>query len=364
MQAKNGLEVQVIARRYANQPSLEVNGGVTIHRVGSPFTVNALLTLSRLTKEHAPTVIHTHSTSGAFLTATKRAIKAPIVSHVHGTTYSAAMPVVLSFGKMRNEYSHWRVTTSFLRERALWSTADRIAAVSTSVRSDLISRYGIREEKIRLVYNGVDANAFRRIPDPDFPQKRELEGKRVALYVGHFGLRKGIPFLIRAMKKVTREVRDTVLVCIGGVPPWLPKATYWSYLKELIAENGVEGNVVLLDRVPNEKLPDYYSRASVLVLPSYYEAFPKVLIEAMACETPVITSRLGGTIDSVDEGVNGLLVPYADPDALAESMIILLQDEKLARRMGSRGRERVLRDFTWQAVASRIQTIYDEVLTR
>jgi len=210
----------------------------------------------------------------------------------------------------------------------------------------------------------VDADLFKPQSTLDFQEKETLEGKRVVLYVGHFGLRKGIPYLIRAMKRVAGEVPDSILVCVGGVPPWLPRGEYWEYLKRLIAENGLTGKVLLVDRIQNDKLPAYYSAASVLVLPSYYEAFPKVLIEAMACEKPVVTSRLGGTIDSVHDGVNGFLVKYGDPDELAGALIRILQDQKLGRKMGIAGRQLVLREFTWESVADRIDSIYSEVLGR
>jgi glycosyltransferase involved in cell wall biosynthesis len=291
-------------------------------------------------------------------------MSAPVVSHVHGTTYSVATPIVLAFGTTRIGYSRWGVTTSFIREKALWSAADRIAAVSTSVKSDLSRRYGIEEDKIRLVYNGVDADLFKPVESPDFPEKSLVEGKKVVLYVGHFGLRKGIPFLIQAMKTVTKEVPDSMLVCVGGVPTWLPKKDYWSYLNGLIEQNNLSGKVLLLDRVPNERLPNYYSMSSVLVLPSYYEAFPKVLIEAMACERPAISSRMGGTQDSIEDGVNGYLVNFADPEELARAIMIVLQDEGMARRMGRMGRQKVVREFTWNAVAKRIDSIYGEVLDR
>lgn len=363
VQAENGHEVHVIARRRPGEPSLEVSGGVTVHRVASPFTIGALSKVRELTaKNGRPDVIHTHSTSGVFLAPFKRVVNTPVVSHIHGTTYSATTPTTLSFGDMTAGYSRWGVTTSYLREKALWSAADRLGAVSTSVKSDLMGRYGIGEEKIRLVYNGVDAELFRPIAEPEFPEKQLVEGKKVVLYVGHFGLRKGLPFLIRAMKLVNQSVPDSVLVCVGGVPSWLPKGDYWTHLNRLVEENGLKGKVLLLDRVPNEKLPNYYSMSSVFVLPSYYEAFPKVLIEAMACEKPAISSRMGGTQDSIEDGVNGYLVTYADPTALANAITPLLQDEKLARRMGVMGRQRVVRDFTWGAVAKRFDSIYGELI--
>ncbi len=85
---------------------------------------------------------------------------------------------MLAFGGIRVGYSRWGVTTSFIREKALWSAADRIAAVSTSVKSDLSRRYGIPDDKIRLVYNGVDSDLFRPIENPDFPEKARWKGRR------------------------------------------------------------------------------------------------------------------------------------------------------------------------------------------
>jgi glycosyltransferase involved in cell wall biosynthesis len=194
------------------------------------------------------------------------------------------------------------------------------------------------------------------------PIASALKGKKVVLYVGHFGLRKGIPVLIEAMKSVEKEVKDVMLLCIGGVPTWLPRGEYLDYLKQLVAKNELEGKVAFLGSIPQEELPAYYCLSDLFVLPSYYEAFPKVLVEAMACEKPVISSKMGGTSDSVEDGLNGFLVPFGSSKEIADKMILLLQDEALARTMGRRGRDRVLRDFSWDAVAGRLDSIYSELI--
>lgn len=289
-------------------------------------------------------------------------MSAPVVSHVHGTTLSAATPIVLRFGQREYGYSPIRVATSYLREKALWRSCDRVAAVSSSIVSDLTTKYNIPRSKIRLVYNGVDPDLFKPSKYPMVRIPTAFEGKRVVLYVGHFGLRKGLPVLLEAMKSVTKEVKDAVLLCIGGVPKWLPKGEYLAYLKGLVSKYDLEGRVELMGSLPQADLPAYYNVASVFVLPSYYEAFPKVVVEAMACEKPVITSRMGGTSDSVDDGVNGFLVPFGDSKGLAKSLVTLLQDEALSKRMGRIGRERVLREFSWDAVAGRFDSIYSEVV--
>ena len=84
----------------------------------------------------------------------------------------------------------------------------------------------------------------------------------------------------------------------------------------------------------------------------------------MACGKPVISSRMGGTSDSVEDGVNGFLVPFGSTKGIADAVITLLQDEHLARKMGTVGRERVERDFSWDAVAGRLDSVYSELVTR
>jgi glycosyltransferase involved in cell wall biosynthesis len=267
------------------------------------------------------------------------------------------MPANLEFEGMRLGYSPLKVTLAYIREMMAWQRADRLVAVSTAVRHDLVARYGIPESKIDVVLNGADPELFKRVPGARMPSLPGLEGKHIVLYVGHFGLRKGILNLIRAMKEVTAEVQDSVLVCVGGVPSWLGKGDYWAFLKGFAQRCGIEDKVFLLDKVPNEALPAYYSAAEVFVLPSYYEAFAKVIIEAMACETPVVATAMGGNLDAVGSDA-GLLVKFGDTVGIARAIITLLQDSQLAKKMGVRGRERVLQSFTWRAVATRIEGAY------
>ena len=117
----------------------------------------------------------------------------------------------------------------------------------------------------------------------------------------------------------------------------------------------------MLDAVKNNELVDFYRQSEVFVLPTYYEAFPKVVVEAMACGKPVVASRTGGIPELVEEGQTGFLLPYGSPDAIAERLILLLADENLRAAMGRRGRETVENQFTWHAVAERVRSVYNEL---
>jgi glycosyltransferase involved in cell wall biosynthesis len=362
-QERLGNHVQIIARRSNSQPRSERDGDIEICRVDSPFNVNAYRMLrdlaSRMQGDNA--LVHTHSTSGLILGAMKTPLHLPLFAHIHGASRSSRMPQKLR-GVADQDFSQSKMWYYYFRERLLWSSADRVLAVSNALKEDLISRYAIPDSKIKVVYNGVDTRIFRRLRETTPEELMKFEGKKIVLYVGHFGPRKGLIFLIRAMKEIVREVPDAVVVAIGGVPAWLGREKdYWSFLQNAIKEGGLEEKILLIDRVPNEALPAYYSKASVFVLPSFYEAFAKVVLEAMACEDPVVVTREGGPSEAIDEGKTGLLVEYGSTKELANAVIAVLQDERRARQMGIDARKRIEGDFTWESVAKRVNSAYDEV---
>jgi glycogen(starch) synthase len=359
-QARQGYSVHVIAREAPSRPKDEETDGVVVHRVGPHFNLNAPKLIEGIVGSSKNYVVHTHSTSGLSFGLLKKVRKFKMVSHVHGTTVSRHWPVRIEFGADSSLLRTWYYYT---RERFLWSSADRALSVSNVVKSDLESIYKIPSQKIAVVYNGVDEKIFRPITNPEIPENlRKATYKKIILYVGHFGPRKGILYLIRAMRKIVEKSPNAILVCIGGVPSWLRKReNYWTALEREIKSNNLEGKVFLMDRVPNDALPSYYSIASVFVLPSYYEAFAKVVIEAMACAKPVVVTREGGPAESVVDQESGFLINYGSSNEIADSVLRVLDDEKLASNMGRRARQIVETKFTWSHVVKLISTAYDNL---
>lgn len=363
-QARLGHEVHVIARRSSNDGDVENYDNVYVHRVGKPFSMKSVSKVVGLTSSGREHIIHTHATSGLSLGILRPAIRCPIVSHIHGSTISKHMPVKLRFVEINEQFSLRRIWYYYLRERTLWSRANRLLAVSNKVNDDLQAYYKIPESKITTVYNGVDTEVFKPFNSIEIPSELSpLADKKVVLYVGHFGPRKGILFLIEAMKKVVKEVPDSALLCVGGTPKWLGREAYWNVLRSAVRTAQLERKVHLLDKVPNNTLPSYYNLASVFVLPSYYESFAKVVIEALACGKPVVATREGGASEIVTEGQNGFLVDYGSPNQMAKAITAILQDESVAKRMGANGRRRVEEYFTWKAVAARVDAVYDDLLS-
>jgi glycosyltransferase involved in cell wall biosynthesis len=361
-QARQGYDVHVIARRKGSQPEEEQWNGVSIHRVSVPFNLNALGLVRRMIGDGSEWVVHTHATCGVFMAALRRIDRVRLVSHSHGTSRSHHVPIKFKSGNLVVDYSALGITYDMIREKLLWRSADRVLAVSRTLMNDIHDSYGIPSERLRVVYNGADTSLFRPDGSPELPKPLVgLADKKIVLYVGHFGLRKGIFFLIRAMKLLKEEVPDSHLVCIGGVPQWLHDGDYWGILNREIETSGVAGSVSLLDKVKNTSLPDYYRAASVFALPSYYETISKVTMEAMACGLPVVATNSGGIPEVIDDKVTGLLVPYGSVGELASSIATLLKDEALSRRMGVAGRAKIERLFTWEAVANRVKSAYLEL---
>jgi glycosyltransferase involved in cell wall biosynthesis len=205
-----------------------------------------------------------------------------------------------------------------------YEEADAIAVPSAFVARTLVEQ-GIPEEKLRLVHLGFDPTRFYPAPKPDNVFR--------VLFVGLITLRKGIPYLLEAFKRL--NLPDAELVLVGAKAPdsrvFLP-----SY----------EGCYRHVPFVPQEELPALYHSGSVFVLPSLEEGFGMVAYEAAACGLPVIvTENVGATIR---DGQDGFVVPIRDPDALADRLLQLYQDDDLRRAMGESARQYVQR-FTWKA---------------
>jgi glycosyltransferase involved in cell wall biosynthesis len=224
--------------------------------------------------------------------------------------------------------------------------------------------YNINRSKIEVAYNGVDTSIFRKVRDfQEFKKKLGLEDKRIILYVGHFGFRKGILYLIEAMNKILQEEPDAFLLCVGGTPEWLGTDIYWKILTKKLSEINIQKHARLVGQVPHHQLPFYYSIADVFAFPSLYEAMGKVVVEAMACETPVVASGVGGIKEIINNETNGLLVQPKDVKALERTILMVLHDSQLARRLSEKGRDTVESKFTWKNTVEQILRAYQKILS-
>jgi glycosyltransferase involved in cell wall biosynthesis len=237
-------------------------------------------------------------------------------------------------------------------ERPSLTRATRLIASCRSTREEFIVHYHVPPERIDLAVQGIDTDFFRPVSADDLRRRLGLYGYRVLLFVGFITPRKGLEYLAQAMHLLPENVH---LLIVGR---WDP-----SYRARFLRTLGsAAGRVHEVGFVPDEERPYYYSMADVYVSPSLLEGLGITPIEAQACGTPaVVTSASSGPEEVGDAG---LVVPPCDPQALAQAIHRLLEDDDLRQRLGQRGRERVLRDFSYRRMAELTLQTYERFLHR
>lgn len=238
--------------------------------------------------------------------------------------------------------------------------ADRVVAATPRDKEQMVRLYGADPESIIIIPPGVDLELFRPIPKTEARVALGMPPEhKLILFVGRIEPLKGIDTLIEAVAlafKHRQDLRGHVCVAIigGDVSDDPAKmSAEMNRLQALRAELGVEDLVTFLGKQSQTDLPLYYSAAEALVVPSHYESFGMVAVEALACGTPVIASDVGGLSYIVEDGVTGFLVPDQTPTILADRLQFLLQVEPLRRAFGRRAAEAAKR-YAWSAVADEI----------
>ncbi len=215
--------------------------------------------------------------------------------------------------------------------------------------------------KVCVVPAGYDATRFT--PGDRAAARRALglpQERPLMLFVGRIDPIKGIDVLVDALCGLRREEWMTAppqLVVTGGNPG---EAGFDALVSRARALDLMDA-LILVGSQPHERLPDYYRAADVVAIPSFYESFGLVAVEAMACGTPVVASRAGGLAFTVEDGKTGFLVPHSDPQALQCRLGAVLRDPALRDALGARAAVAAER-FAWPTVASRVVHIYDRLI--
>ncbi|MFE0511461.1 glycogen synthase [Streptomyces sp. NPDC058964] len=247
-------------------------------------------------------------------------------------------------------------------ERTAIEAADGVIAVSGAMREDILGCYpALDPAKVHVVHNGIDTTLYRPDHRTDVLARAGLDPDRpYVLFVGRITRQKGVPHLLRAVRDIDPAAQ--VVLCAGA--PDTPEID--REFRELFQELSRvrEGVRWIPQMLPRADVIQLLTHASVFVCPSVYEPLGIVNLEAMACGTAVVASRVGGIPEVVEDGVTGLLVAV-DEDfeaGLARALDSVLGDPGTARRMGEAGRERAVGEFGWDAVARRTVLLYEEIL--
>ena len=259
-------------------------------------------------------------------------------------------------------------------ERTAYQNADGVVAVSESMKADVQALYGVPAEKIRVIHNGIDLDEYRPRRAPKTLQQLGVEPTEpIVLFVGRITRQKGILHLVRAIRHLSPGLQ--VVLCAGAPDTKEIGAEMAALVAE--AKKDSRSDIIWIpDMLPKEQVIALYTHADVFVCPSVYEPFGIINLEAMACETPVVASAVGGIPEIVVPGETGTLVPIEaespsspeplDPDsfqrALAQSINELMADPARRTRMGLASRKRVEERFSWRAIAGETLEFYRSLI--
>jgi len=249
-------------------------------------------------------------------------------------------------------YKRWAMKAFDVTLNAMLRRGATVYTAHCTAARDFVQReLRVPAGRIQVVHVGVDAQLFKPSDGPT----PLAEGETRLLTVARLHPYKGLEHLIRAMDIVVKSQPGVVLYIMGRGPSGPD-------LKKLVSDLRLEKTVRFVETpVPNTQMPPVYSSCDIYVQPSTVEPYGIAVLEAMGCGRPVICSRVGGMTDTVEDGVTGFLVPPANPEALAEKIMLLAADGRRRNDMGQAARQRVETQFDWPIIARQYMAIIEDI---
>ena len=352
--ASLGHEVHVVTLDFPDAPREEQAGSLYVHRVpveiSAPNFLSWVLLFNHFLEKRAgqlakaygkPDLIHVHDwlTVSAGVSA-KHLLRSPLVMTFHSTESSR---------------SPSRSPESAMVEGLEWwgaFEASGVVAVSGWMRTEVISQFKLPLEKVYEIPNGVDIEKFSKPVDIQGTRRRwnvEPGGKLITA-VGRLTSQKGFDDLIRAYPEIRMQVPKSRLLVVGD-------GYMRGELESLAEAERVRGYTTFAGFVSDSDLVDAIKSSDMVAVPSRFEPFGIIALEAMAGGSPVVVSRVGGLAEIVEDGVDGLEVPTNDPSSLAKAAIRVLSDEELSSRLAAKAKEKV-KAFNWESAASKTLEVY------
>jgi D-inositol-3-phosphate glycosyltransferase len=253
-------------------------------------------------------------------------------------------------------------------EQRVLKGVDRIVAATQAEVAQLQWLYQTNTSRVVVIPPGVDLCHFYPIPPDEAKDYIGIScGHHMLLFVGRIEPLKGLDVLIQALAIMRQsgifERYPMCLAVIGGEPDVEPEvmSDEMVRIQAMCREYGLQDMVAFLGKRSQDTLPYYYSAAEAVVVPSHYESFGMVALEAMACGTPVVASQVGGLAYLVQDGETGFTVPSGDPQALAERLTALVSHPELRGKIGERARV-VARQYSWEKIVTRLMDVYEGLM--
>ena len=244
-------------------------------------------------------------------------------------------------------------------ERTAVESADAVIAVSDGMAEDLLAAYpAVPAERVRVIRNGIDTVQYSPDPATGVLEQYGVDpGRPSVIFVGRVTRQKGLPVLLRAAADIDPAAQ--LVICAGQADTPELEAEVSELARQLLARRA--GVTWISGMLAKHEVIQLLTHATVFACPSLYEPLGIVNLEAMACGTAVVGSRVGGIPEVVADGATGLLVPPGDPAALARAVNVLVTDESRAAEMGRLGRLRAEAEFGWPSVAAQTTALYAEL---
>jgi glycosyltransferase involved in cell wall biosynthesis len=305
-------------------------------------------------------VYEAHNASGYELLRSlkKKNLKTPFIETVHGVLADEYLQTQSSSSlSARERLANLLMARLAMLECESARNANLVVTVSNYSAEKAVQLYGVDKAKIRVVPNGVDPDKFK--PTNDFEgmkQKLGIGNKPMVLFVGRLIPRKGLMFLVEAAKRIINRNADTIFAIVGNGP-------LRNKLRSQLGKANLSKNFIFFGDVKESILPAVYNCADVFAFPSIQEGQGIALLEAQASAKPVVAFKVGGVNETISDGNSGVLVERGNADALAEAILKILSDPRLREKMGKKGREFVLQNFTGDLCAKTMLRVYNEALS-
>ncbi len=353
--AASGHDVTLITGRHPGGIREESVGGVRVRYADvaatsrRPMERRCLDAFRELQGRGGFDVVHSQSFSAYYYVrdGLKERYGIPLVTTMHGTARGEKRSILnqgldaMTVPKyLFHTFNHHFRTVDLVRG------SDAVIAVNRELAETIPGDFGVSPDRVRVVHNGVDTERFK-------PGTAPPAGRNV-LSVSLLHRQKGLQHLIKAFALVAESFPDARLHIVGDGP----------YRGELEAQaKRLGGRVEFVGRVPNAELPGYYNGCDVFAIPSFgVEGLPMVELEAMSSGKPVVASDIGGIPSVISDGVNGLLFKPKDVDGLAERLVRVLSDRKLAASLGAAARKTIVDGFSVERMVADTSRVYGEVV--
>ena len=338
-------DVKVICANEPDTIDEEIYDGIEIKRlnyVGKLANTNVTLSLPKVLYGEDFDIIHTHVPtpwSSDWSNIISRIKNKPLVVTYHNDIIGSGIA---------NTIAHIYNSTTL---KLLLKRADKIIITQDDyIQSPHLQNY---REKIVTIPNGVDTTIFK----PITTSKNNNQIFFLSV-LDKFHKYKGLDYLIEALVEVKKSIPDVKLI-VGG------KGELLEFYKEKSRELGLEDNIEFKGFLTDEEVIRHYQESELFVLPSIsslQEGFGIVVLEALSCETPVISTTIVGVSDDVIKTGSGIIIPPKDTEKLEESIIRILSDKELINSMGKNGRQLVKEKYEWKKIAQSIHSLYEELL--